>query len=48
MKSIEENALFAVLDEEEGNARDLIAQMSPAERARLADAAIRLAALCNE
>lgn len=47
MKSIEENALVAVLDDEEADAEKLIAQLLPGERARLAKAASRLAELCE-
>jgi hypothetical protein len=47
MKSIEEKALVAALDDEETNAAELIAQLLPGERARLAKAARRLAELCE-
>lgn len=47
MKSIEESALVAVLDDEETEAEKLIAQLLPGERARLAKAAGRLAELCE-
>lgn len=47
MKSIEENALVAILDDEEADAKKLIAQLLPGERARLAKAAGRLAELCE-
>jgi hypothetical protein len=47
MKSIEENVLVAVLDAEEDNAKELLAQMLPGERVRLAKAASRLAGLCE-
>jgi len=47
MKSIEENALVAVMDDEEPDAKELIAQLLPGERARLAKAAQRLAELCE-
>jgi hypothetical protein len=47
MKSIEENALVAVLDAEEDDAKELLARMLPGERARLAKAANRLAELCE-
>jgi len=47
MKSIEENAVTAVLDDEEADAEKLIAQMLPGARARLAKAAGRLAELCE-
>ena len=48
MKIIEESALAAVLDDEETDAKKLIAQMLPGERARLAEAASRLAVLCED
>lgn len=47
MKRIKENALVAVLDDEEADAAELIAQLLPGERARLAKAACRLAKLCE-
>lgn len=47
MKSIEENAVMAVMDDEEPRAKELIAQLLPGERARLAKAARRLAELCE-
>jgi hypothetical protein len=47
MKSIEENALVAVMDDEESDAKELLAQQLPGERAGLAKAANRLAELCE-
>jgi hypothetical protein len=47
MKSLEENTLLAVLDAEDDRALVLLAQMSPAERVRLAKAAKHLAYLCT-
>lgn len=47
MKSIEENALVPVMDDEEPDAKELIAQLLPRERARLAKAVRRLAELCE-
>lgn len=47
MKSIEENALVSVMDDEEPDAKELIATLRPGERARLAKAARRLAELCE-
>lgn len=47
MKSIEENVLVAVLDDEEADAEKMIAQLLPGERTCLARADNRLAELCE-